>query len=78
MQEGVARALPGGERRQKAEEDTRGDGRPDKWETYENGAIKTVAFDERGVGYPTRRLTYAGGNLVLIETDPDGKGGFRT
>ena len=61
----------------KAEEDTNGDGRPDKWETYENGAIKTVAFDERGVGYPTRRLTYSAGNLVLIESDPDDHGTFR-
>jgi len=61
-----------------AEEDTNGDGRPDKWETYENGTIKTVAFDEKGVGYATRRLTYEKGQLVLIETDPDGKGGFHT
>lgn len=60
-----------------AEEDTNGDGKPDKWETYENGAIKTVAFDERGVGYPTRRLTYSGGNLVLIESEPDGRGKFK-
>jgi len=49
----------------------------DRWETYENGELKTVAFDEQGKGYPTRRLTYAAGNLVLIETDPDGSGGFR-
>lgn len=61
-----------------AEEDTDGDGRPDKWETYSHGAMSTVAFDERGGGYPTRRLTYQGGTLVLIEADPDGKGGFRT
>ena len=61
-----------------AEEDTNGDGRPDKWETYENGTIKTVAFDEKGAGYATRRLTYEKGQLVLIETDPDGKGGFHT
>jgi hypothetical protein len=61
-----------------AEEDTNGDGRPDKWETYEKGAIKTVAFDEGGTGHPTRRLTYDGGQLALIESNPDGKGGFRT
>lgn len=60
-----------------AEEDTNGDGRPDKWVTYENGTIKTVAFDEQGVGYATRRLTYNEGNLVLIESDPDGHGKFR-
>ena len=61
-----------------AEEDTNGDGRPDRWETYDHGAIKTVAFDEKGVGYPTRRLSYEGGTLVLIEAGPDGKGGFLT
>jgi hypothetical protein len=60
-----------------SEEDTDRDGRPDKWETYENGAIASVAFDEGGTGRPTRRLTYRGGRLVLIESDPDGKGGFR-
>src|SRR5215471_1125336 len=61
-----------------AEEDTNGDGRPDKWETYENGGIKTVAFDETGKGVVTRRLNYHGGQLIQIDSDPDGKGGFRT
>ena len=61
-----------------AEEDTNGDGRPDKWETYENGAIQSVAFDETGKGVPTRRLNYRGGRLVQIDTDPDGKTGFKT
>jgi len=61
-----------------AEEDTNGDGRPDKWETYENGGIKTVAFDETGKGVATRRLNYHGGQLIQIDSDPDGKGGFRT
>ena len=61
-----------------AEEDTDGDGKPDKWETYENGVIKTVAFDEDHTGQPTRRLTYKDGALVLIEANPDGKGGFLT
>jgi hypothetical protein len=61
-----------------AEEDTDGDGRPDKWETYVNGAMTSVAFDEQHTGQPTRRLTYKDGSLVLIESDPDGRGGFRT
>jgi hypothetical protein len=43
----------------RAEEDTNGDGRIDKWETYENGAVKTVAFDENGDGTADRRLSYA-------------------
>jgi hypothetical protein len=61
-----------------AEEDTDGDGHPDKWETYEHGAIKTVAFDETKSGHPTRRLTYRDGALVLIESNPDGNGAFLT
>jgi hypothetical protein len=60
-----------------AEEDTTGDGRPDKWETYEKGALKTAAFDENGDGQPDRRLTYDGSTLVLIESEPDGSGRYR-
>jgi hypothetical protein len=59
-----------------AEEDTTGDGRPDKWETYEKGVIKTVAFDETGSGRPDRRLTYMASGRAAIETDPDGSGRF--
>ena len=58
-------------------EDTNGDGRIDKWETYENGAIKTAAMDENGDGRPDRRLTYSGGALVLIESEPDASGVFQ-
>ena len=60
----------------RVEEDTNGDGRVDSWETYENGTIKTASFDENGDGVPDRRLTYDNGELVLIETQPDGRGGF--
>jgi hypothetical protein len=60
-----------------ADEDTNGDGKPDKWETYEKGALKTAAFDENHDGTPDRRLTYDGGRLVTIETAPDGAGGFQ-
>jgi hypothetical protein len=60
-----------------AEEDTNGDGRPDKWETYEGSALKTAAFDENFDGRPDRRLTYEAGALVLIETDPDATGAYR-
>ena len=58
------------------EEDTNADGRPDKWETYERGALKTAAFDANHDGTPDRRLTYEAGGLVLIETEPDGAGRF--
>lgn len=60
----------------RAEEDTNADGTPDKWETYDNGAIGTAAFDETGDGKPDRRLTYDNGTLVLIETAPDASGNF--
>jgi hypothetical protein len=60
-----------------AEEDTNGDSKPDKWETYEGGAMKTAAFDENHDGKPDRRLTYAAGALVLIETEPDATGAFK-
>jgi hypothetical protein len=57
------------------DEDSNGDGKPDKWETYEAGSLKTVAFDENYDGRPDRRLTYDSG-LVSIETEPDGSGGY--
>ena len=57
-------------------EDTNRDGKIDKWETYENGAIKTVAFDENGDGFADRRLTYAQSSLVSIESQPDARGQF--
>jgi len=59
-----------------ADEDTNGDGKPDKWETYDGGALKTAAFDEDHDGRPDRRLTYAGGRLTLIETQPDASGSY--
>jgi len=61
-----------------AEEDTNADGRPDKWEEYAQGTLKTATFDENHDGTPDRRLTYdAGGSVVLIETEADGRRGFR-
>ena len=61
-----------------AEEDSDGNGRPDKWEQYENGALVSVALDTRGRGVPDRRLVYGpDGGPPRIETDPDGTGQFR-
>ena len=60
----------------RAAEDTNGDGRPDKWETYEHSAIASVEFDENFDGKPDRRLTYSKGALVLIESAPDASGTF--
>lgn len=59
-----------------ADEDTNGDGKPDKWEVYERGVLKTATFDESQDGKPDRRFTYDGGVLVLIETEPDASGAF--
>lgn len=60
----------------RAEEDTTHDGKPDRWETYEHGAVKTVAFDEDGNGRPDRRLTYTTAGLLAIESDPDASGRY--
>jgi hypothetical protein len=55
----------------RVEEDTNADGRPDMWETYENGLLKSASFDENRDGRPDRRLTYNGSALVQIESEPD-------
>jgi hypothetical protein len=62
----------------RVEIDADDDGRIDRWETYEDGVLHTVAFDGNGDSQPDQRLTYARGTLVLIESDPDGAGGFST
>ena len=62
----------------RVEVDADADGRCDRWETYENGSIGTVAYDTDGDGKPDRRLTYEGTILVLIESNPDGAGRFAT
>jgi hypothetical protein len=61
----------------RAEEDTNQDGRPDCWETYQAGALATVAWDLDRDGIPDRRFTYRDSTPVSIETEPDGRGGFR-
>jgi hypothetical protein len=71
----------------RSEEDTNGDGRPDKWETYAPVKVVTPgtppytitssAFDETGGGKPTRRLIFGErGTLVRIEVDPESDGIF--
>ena len=59
-----------------ADEDTDRDGRPDKWETFSNGVLTTVAFDEDGDGRPDRRLTYREGAVTVIESAPDASGKY--
>jgi hypothetical protein len=71
----------------RAEEDSDGDGRADKWETYlpepeavvgePHYGIASVAFDDERKGSPGRRITYGrGGAIVRIEVDPDRDGHF--
>ena len=59
------------------EEDTDGDGRVDKWETYTDGSLSVLALDTQGRGTPDRRLVYRpDGSLDHIEADPTGSGTF--
>ncbi|MDP1569820.1 MAG: hypothetical protein Q8L86_07435 [Vicinamibacterales bacterium] len=62
----------------RAEDDVNGDGRPDKWETYESGVLRVVAFDTTyGAGRPDRRAVYdADGQFSHVEADLDGSGVF--
>jgi hypothetical protein len=60
----------------RVEEDSVGDGRPHKWETYRDGALESVAFDEDGDGRPDRRLVYQNATLSVIESHPDADGRF--
>jgi len=62
----------------RVEIDADADGRCDRWETYENGSIRTVEYDSDADGTPDRRLTYEGAVLVLIESNPDAAGRFAT
>lgn len=65
----------------RSEEDTDGDGMLDLFQTFADGALRTTEFDESKPrdGKPDRRMTYsADGALVLIETQPDGSGGYLT
>jgi hypothetical protein len=62
----------------RAEEDTNADGSADKWDRYENGILREVAFDTtlKG-GRPDRRLRYdAQGRFIAAEGDADGDGTF--
>jgi len=43
----------------RAEEDTDGDGRTDRWETYANGALVTLSLDLTKSGKPTTTIDYS-------------------
>jgi hypothetical protein len=52
----------------RAEEDGDGDGRFDKWETYEGERLASVAFDTTRRGTPDRRLIYNTDGSVRVDT----------
>jgi len=60
----------------RAEEDSDGDGRFDKWETYDSARLMSVAFDTLHRGTPDRRLIYGADGSARMEIDPQGTGTF--
>jgi len=73
----------------RSQDDTNGDGRPDKWDYYtprpEHGpgepayAISATAFDDSGSGRPERRFVYGPkGSIAKVEFDRDGTGNWQT
>ena len=68
-------------------DDTGGDGKPDKWDTYQPNphpapdappyAITSTAIDETGAGRPTRRFIYGpDGTIARVEVARAGDGVF--
>lgn len=60
----------------RAEEDTDGDGRMDKWETYEGARLTAVAFDTTHRGVPDQRIVYDADSNGRVELDSQGTGQF--
>lgn len=62
----------------RAEEDTNGDGRIDRWDRYEGQVLREAAFDTSLVaGRADRRLLYdPKGRFVAVEADARGDGTF--
>ena len=72
----------------RSQDDTNGDGRPDKWDYYTPRpdhaagepayAILATAFDDTGSGRPERRFIYAPkGTVAKVEYDRDGSGNWQ-
>ena len=55
----------------RAEEDSDGDSRIDKWETYDGPRLASVAFDTMHRGTPDRRLVYAFDGAARMETEAE-------
>ncbi len=52
------------------EETCNGDGKIDKWETYANGFMTSLAFDTQHRGTPERRFIYGPNGLARVEVVP--------
>ena len=59
-----------------AEEDDDGDGKMDKWETYDGERLASIAFDTTHRGTPDRRLIYGPNGTARLEVDANGNGQF--
>ena len=59
-----------------AEEDSDGDGKMDKWETYDGDRLASSAFDTTHRGAPDRRLIYGPNGTATLEVDAKGTGQF--
>ncbi len=57
-----------------ADEDTDGDGKPDKWETYDGDRLAMVAYDTLHRGTADRRLIYGADGRTQLEVDAKGNG----
>lgn len=60
----------------RAEEDTNGDSRADKWEQFDGARLASVSFDTKQLGAPDRRLIYGADGTVRLEVSPRGDGQF--
>lgn len=62
----------------RAEEDSNGDGRVDRWDRYDGGVLREAAFDIALLaGRPDRRIVYdAKGQFVAVEEDVERDGTF--
>ncbi len=54
------------------EEDSDGDGRIDRWETYDGGRLASLALDTQQAGRPDRRILYGADGNVRVEVVEDG------
>lgn len=60
----------------RAEEDSDGDGKTDRWETYAGPRLSMLALDTKHQGKPDRRILYQPDGSVQTEADLAGTGDF--